>query len=205
ITGLTTVSLAGIPDNTIRLGGTPGLPAGGGLNTALSTVNFNANVNFSAVIAAAALARSPAVTINANTALGTSEDPAVISFQHGTEVWARASWRRQTYGTETTTTKATSSLKLQAGQTGNVSTTKLMINAAGNTEFESAETAGKSDFTNVTSIDASGSIATVGISGNLNVQSNSDDLSGGGGTDVVGLLNGNTVLTSFKGGTGKNY
>src|SRR5262249_57095478 len=60
ITGLTTVSLAGIPDNTIRLGGTPGLPAGGGLNTALSTVNFNANVNFSAVIAAAALARSPA-------------------------------------------------------------------------------------------------------------------------------------------------
>jgi hypothetical protein len=205
ITGLTTVSLAGIPDNTIRLGGAPGLPAGGGLNTALSTVNFNANVNFSAVIAAAALASSPAVTINANKALGTSEDPAVISFQGDSGVRGTAGSPMQIYGTETINTKATSFLQLQNGQTGNVSTTKLVINAAGNTEFESAETAGKSDFTKVTSIDASGSSATVGISGNLNVQSNGDDLSGGGGTDVVGLLNGNTVLTSFKGGTGKNY
>src|SRR5262249_17675259 len=205
ITGLTTVSLAGIPDNTIRLGGAPGLPAGDGLNTALSTVNFNANVNFSAVIAAAALASSPAVTINANKALGTSEDPAVISFQDDSGVRGAAGSPMQIYGTETINTKATSFLQLQNGETGNVSTTKLVINAAGNTEFESAETAGKSDFTKATSIDASGSSATVGISGNLNVQSNGDDLSGGGGTDVVGLLNGNTVLTSFKGGTGKNY
>jgi hypothetical protein len=205
ITGLTTVSLSGIPDNTIRLGGPPGLPAGGGLNTALSTVNFNANLNFSAVIAAAALASSPAVTINANTALGTSEDPAVISFQDDSGVRGTAGSPMQIYGTETINTKATSFLQLQNDKTGNVSTTKLVMNAAGNTEFESAETAGKSDFTKVTSIDASGSSATVGISGNLNVQSNGDDLSGGGVTDVVGLLNGNAMLSSFNGGTGKNY
>src|SRR5262249_20595191 len=81
ITGLTTVNLqpGSTSNGTFRVGGPPGtlpgggfaLPTGGGLKTALQTVNFNGgNVNFSAVISAAALTGTPGITVNVNAPLG---------------------------------------------------------------------------------------------------------------------------------------
>jgi hypothetical protein len=59
VTGLTTATVAGGSTGDVQIGG-----FGAGLNTALTTINLNAAVDFEAVMTAAALAAAPTATIN---------------------------------------------------------------------------------------------------------------------------------------------
>jgi hypothetical protein len=201
ITGLKTVDFKSGSNAQVILGEV----AGPGLNTALQTVKVNANQNFIAWIAAAALAgTSDAVTVNVTGSYGAAGNAKNIVLGNDTGVKGTPAAPMNAYETENISATGPTFVELSNAATGTLSTTTFVLTGAGALEL-SANAAG--DFAKVTSIDASGTSGGVAITGALNIGATNV------GTPLVpvnddvdaGLLNGNTAITSFKGGSGKDF
>jgi hypothetical protein len=178
ITGLTDVTIMGGASSKTTLGF-----AGLGLNTALANVNLKASQDFIAIIAPTALAgAADAVTVNITGAFGTKVAPGQVAFNAD-------DGSSNVYETETINATAATFAQLSDGTATNLSTTAIKIGGAGAVQLTAF--AG-TDFSNVTSIDASANTGGVNITG--------ASYAGAG----AGLLTNNTVLTSFTGGAGND-
>jgi RTX calcium-binding nonapeptide repeat (4 copies) len=197
ITGLTKVSFQSGSNAQVILG----TPTGGGTNAALQTVNVNANQNFIGWIAAAALAgASNAVTVNITGSYGAAGAAKNIVLGNDAGVPRTAATPMNAYETETISATGPTFVQLSNGTTGALSTTTFVLTGAGALELSANA---KGDLAKVMSIDATGNLGGVAITGALNIGATIV----GGKNDAVtaGLLNGNTALTSFKGGSGNDF
>ncbi len=177
--------------------------AGRGLNTALSTVNISASgvgagANTQAFIAAQALAgMSDAISVNITGALGTSTvgigAAQVVLVNDGAT--GTTGMPMNAYETQTINSTNATFLQLSDAATGVLSTSTLILTGAGALQLSAG---GSSDFSNLTKIDASATTGGVTITGLTDAVSASSFLNAG----AAGLLTGNTVLNSFKGGSG---
>lgn len=180
ITGVTTLNLNNSVGNTTVGAGF----AGGGLNTALKTVNFSnsGGAGLTATVAAAALAgASDALTLNFKTATGTNAAPVLTAVNVDTGVIGKAT---NAYEKITVKADAATFVRLSDGTNGILSTTQIDVTGAGKASLFAGA---NESFKNVTTIDAT-------ASGGATIT--------GAAIGVGGLLTGNTALTSFKGGTG---
>jgi hypothetical protein len=202
ITGLKTVNFQSGSNGQVILGNV----AGPGLNTALETVNVKSNQNFVGWIAAAALAgATDKVTVNVTGTYGAAGNAKSIVLGNDTGVKGTPAAPMNAYETENISATGPTFVQLSNGATGTLSTTTFVLTGAGALELSANA---KGDFAKVTSIDATGNSGGVAITGALNI----------GATNVgtpplvpvndavtAGLLNGNTAITSFKGGSGKDF
>ena len=185
ITGVTTLSnVASTTAGLLTVGAT----GGGGLKTALTTMNVTGSAVVgatSALIAAAALTgTADALAINVTGAFGTAAAPLQMAF--GTDGTAgTVAAVQNSYETVNLSTTAVTGVNL-GGVGAAQSTTTLNITGAGLTTVHGGAT---DNFSKLTTINASTQTGGVTITGDTTA-----------GTGL--LLNTTNVLTSFKGGTG---
>ena len=182
ITGVTTLnvnnSTAGASPTTFGAAG-----AGGGLNTALKTVTYkdSGTANVTAIVSAAALtAADNALTLNFKSLTGTNAAPVSVVVKTDT---ATAGTATNAYERITVKADAATFVRLSDAGSGALSTKQIDVTGTGTAALFgfAAE-----NFKNVTTIDAT-------ASGGATIT---------GATSAGGLLSGNTVLSSFKGGAG---
>ena len=197
VTGLTTATMQAGSTGAVILG----TPNGVGLNTALTTVNVNANQNFIGWIATAALAgAADKVTVNVTGTHGTAAASKQIVLGNDSGTPGTAATPQNAYEDETISATAASFIQLSNGASGALSTTTFTLTGAGAMQLSANA---KGDFAKVTAIDASANTGGVAITGALNIGAT---IVGGVNNAVpAGLLNGNTVLASFKGGSGNDF
>ncbi len=195
ITGLTTFTnnnstadiTIGVAGNGIDKGGVAGTTTTG--STLLSTVNLN-NVTGGAssttiIVNTAALAgAADALTMNFVGAFGGTGAPLTVSVKNDT---AAATTADNAYETLSINAAGATFAQLSDIGSGILSTTKINVAGAGAVSLFAGAT---ENYSKLTTIDASTQTGGVTITG----------ANTGGG--LVGLLAGNTVLSSFKGGTG---
>ena len=171
ITGLTTVTTSAANNGSTTLG-----IAGQGLNTALKTLNLNANQTFTAFIADAALAgAADAVTVNYT---GPQANTLAL-VNDGTGTGANG------YESLTINAAGTSTIDVNLG--GATTLKSLVLGGAG--AITLADTFSTADFSKVTSIDATANTGGVTITG----------------AETGGLISANTVLTKILGGAGNDF
>ena len=179
ITGVTTLNV----NNSVGATTLGAAGAGGGLNTALKTINYSnsGTANLTAIVSAAALtAADNALTLNFKSLAGTNLAPVSVVVKTDT---AAAGAATNAYERITVKADAATFVRLSDATSGALSTKQIDVTGTGTAALFgfAAE-----NFKNVTTIDAT-------ASGGATIT---------GATSVGGLLSGNTVLSSFKGGAG---
>jgi hypothetical protein len=187
ITGLKTVNIVASM-GPIQLGGNAiGAFASEGLNTALTNIRLDANQDFTAVIAAAALAyTNDAVKVTINGDFGTKGAPNVVAL--GPDDGAAHGYENETF----VLNGKTDYLVLSQGPTGNSLKSLTLNGTATATLFANFP----NNFNHLAAIDASDDNHGITITGAL---------SGGVTTAAIaGLLATDTALTSLKFGAGND-
>jgi hypothetical protein len=187
ITGLKTVNVVASM-GPIQLGGNAiGAFASEGLNTALTNITLDANQDFTAVIAAAALAHSDdAVQVTINGDFGAKGAPNVVAI--GPDDGAAHGYESETF----VLNGETDYLVLSQGPTGNSLKSLTLAGTATATVFANFP----NNFNHLAAIDASDDNHGITITGAL---------SGGVTTAAIaGLLATDTALTSLKFGAGND-
>jgi hypothetical protein len=185
ITGLTAVNVVS-SIGRIQLGGNSvGSFASQGLATALASVTLDANQDFTAVVAAAALAgTADAINVTINGNFGTKDAPNFVAI--GPDSGATHGYESETIVLNGTT----DFFALSQGPTGNSLHALTLTGGASTTVFADLP----NNFDNLTSIDASAANNGIIVTGALTGV--------GRTTPLAGLLSTDTALTSLKFGAG---